>query len=356
MRLQTETGGVMLTPLPGAWADKPGSVSLPFFGIVPAVLDPATGQELHGPCEGVLAVKRAWPSTLRGVHGDRERFEKTYFQPYAGYYFTGDGVKRDGAPPTHACTLLRHARWRPSSAVLRSAAVCSNTEGLRAAASMHQHRGCKTTERLLTATDLRAAAACHAWLRATAGECLWPQPVSVCERGLSIQAEAAGAAGRRGARSALHSHHAPATRRALRSQHVAHSSRARNPRSAFSVRSSLDAAAACAEHGYYWITGRVDDVINVSGHRIGSAEVESALVGNPKCSEAAVIGIPHAKKGQGIYAFVTLMDDVTFDDSVRAELIRRAAPPSQHCAPSTARPHPTLRPLCSAGHQGVWRC
>lgn len=79
---------------------------------------------------------------------------------------------------------------------------------------------------------------------------------------------------------------------------------------------------AGAEHGYYWITGRVDDVINVSGHRIGSAEVESALVLNPKCAEAAVIGIPHSVKGQGIYAFVTLMDHVTFDEGVRNELIR----------------------------------
>ena len=103
--MQTETGGVMLTPLPGAWVDKPGSVSLPFFGVVPAVLDPNTGRELEGPCEGVMVIKRAWPGTLRGVHGDRARFEKTYFEPYQGYYFTGDGVKRDGAPPAAGVVL-----------------------------------------------------------------------------------------------------------------------------------------------------------------------------------------------------------------------------------------------------------
>lgn len=86
----------MLTPLPGVWADKPGSASLPFFGILPVVLDPGTGRELHGVAEGVLAIKRAWPGTIRGVHGDTPRFEKTYFAQYNGYYFTGDGVRRDG--------------------------------------------------------------------------------------------------------------------------------------------------------------------------------------------------------------------------------------------------------------------
>lgn len=87
----------MLTPLPGVWADKPGSASLPFFGIQPCVLDPATGRELHGAAEGVLAIKRAWPGCMRGVHGDQKRFEKTYFSQFPGFYFTGDGVRRDGA-------------------------------------------------------------------------------------------------------------------------------------------------------------------------------------------------------------------------------------------------------------------
>jgi acetyl-CoA synthetase len=101
--MQTETGGVMLTPLPGVWADKPGSATLPFFGILPVVLDPTTGRELHGAAEGVLAIKRAWPGTLRGVHKDPRRYEETYFAPYKGYYFTGDGVRRDG---TLRCDVL----------------------------------------------------------------------------------------------------------------------------------------------------------------------------------------------------------------------------------------------------------
>ena len=96
-KVQTETGGVMLTPLPGVWADKPGSASLPFFGVLPVVLDPATGQELLGAAEGVLAVKQAWPGILRGVHRDPSRYEQAYFSQYKGYYFTGDGVRRDGA-------------------------------------------------------------------------------------------------------------------------------------------------------------------------------------------------------------------------------------------------------------------
>ena len=86
----------MLTPLPGVWADKPGSTSLPFFGVLPVVLDPATGRELRGTAEGVLAIKRAWPGTLRGVHRDTKRYEQAYFSQFNGYYFTGDGVRRDG--------------------------------------------------------------------------------------------------------------------------------------------------------------------------------------------------------------------------------------------------------------------
>ena len=154
---QTETGGILITPLPGATATKPGSATTPFFGIKPVIIDPKTGQELTGNnVEGVLAFKDSWPSQMRTVYGDHDRFIKTYFSDFKGYYFSGDGCKRD-------------------------------------------------------------------------------------------------------------------------------------------------------KDGYYWITGRVDDVLNVSGHRMGTAEIESALVSHPLVSESAVVGYPHKIKGQGIYAFVTLM-------------------------------------------------
>ena len=154
---QTETGGILITPLPGATATKPGSATTPFFGIKPVIIDPKTGQELIGNnVEGVLAFKDSWPSQMRTVYGDHDRFIKTYFSDFKGYYFSGDGCKRD-------------------------------------------------------------------------------------------------------------------------------------------------------KDGYYWITGRVDDVLNVSGHRMGTAEIESALVAHPLVSESAVVGYPHKIKGQGIYAFVTLM-------------------------------------------------
>ena len=154
---QTETGGILITPLPGATATKPGSATTPFFGINPVIIDPKTGQELTGNnVEGVLAFKDSWPSQMRTVYGDHDRFIKTYFSDFKGFYFSGDGCKRD-------------------------------------------------------------------------------------------------------------------------------------------------------KDGYYWITGRVDDVLNVSGHRMGTAEIESALVSHPLVSESAVVGYPHKIKGQGIYAFVTLM-------------------------------------------------
>lgn len=165
---QTETGGIMITPLPGAWALKPGSATLPFFGIEPAILD-ENGKELEGPCSGYLCIKRAWPSCMRTVRGDHARFEATYFSAFKGYYFTGDGCRRDA-------------------------------------------------------------------------------------------------------------------------------------------------------DGFYWLTGRVDDVINVSGHRIGTAEVESALVSHESCAEAAVVGYEHPIKGQGIYAFVSLMEGVTPTEGVRGAL------------------------------------
>ncbi|WP_250626119.1 acetate--CoA ligase [Pinirhizobacter soli] len=166
---QTETGGIMITPLPGAIATKPGSATLPFFGIVPAVVD-TDGKEMDGAASGNLVLTRSWPGQMRTVYGDHQRFIDTYFKTYPGRYFTGDGVRRD-------------------------------------------------------------------------------------------------------------------------------------------------------EDGYYWITGRVDDVINVSGHRIGTAEVESALVAHPKVAEAAVVGCPHEIKGQGIYAFVTLNAGETGSDELRKELI-----------------------------------
>lgn len=167
---QTETGGHLLTPLPGATPTKPGSATTPFIGVTPVILDPQTGQEITTTeAEGVLCIKDSWPGQMRTVYGDHERFVKTYFSDYKGYYFTGDGCRRDA-------------------------------------------------------------------------------------------------------------------------------------------------------DGYYWITGRVDDVINVSGHRMGTAEVESALVAHSKVAEAAVVGYPHNIKGQGIYCYVTLMTGEEPSDALRKEL------------------------------------
>ncbi len=166
---QTETGGILITPLPGATKLKPGSATRPFFGVQPLIVD-AEGKTLEGPCEGNLCIKDSWPGQMRTVYGDHERFEQTYFSTYSNLYFTGDGCRRDA-------------------------------------------------------------------------------------------------------------------------------------------------------DGYYWITGRVDDVINVSGHRMGTAEVESSLVAHPKVSEAAVVGYPHNLKGQGIYAYVTLMEGEEGSDELRKELV-----------------------------------
>jgi acetyl-CoA synthetase len=166
---QTETGGILITPLPGATKLKPGSATRPFFGVQPQIVD-AEGKVLEGACEGNLVIADAWPGQMRTVFGDHERFVQTYFSNYPGKYFTGDGCRRD-------------------------------------------------------------------------------------------------------------------------------------------------------EDGYYWITGRVDDVINVSGHRMGTAEVESALVAHEKVSEAAVVGYPHDIKGQGIYAYVTLMGGTEPTDALRKELV-----------------------------------
>jgi acetyl-CoA synthetase len=166
---QTETGGILITPLPGATKLKPGSATRPFFGVVPEIVD-ADGKVLEGPCAGNLCIADAWPGQMRTVYGDHQRFVDTYFKTYLGKYFTGDGCRRD-------------------------------------------------------------------------------------------------------------------------------------------------------EDGYYWITGRVDDVINVAGHRLGTAEVESALVAHPKVSEAAVVGYPHNIKGQGIYAYVTLMSGEQPSDDLRKELV-----------------------------------
>jgi len=167
---QTETGGILITPLPGATPMKPGSATLPFFGVEPTVVDDQ-GKVLEGPCSGNLCISRPWPGIMRSVYGDPERFRKTYFTTFPGRYFTGDGCRRD-------------------------------------------------------------------------------------------------------------------------------------------------------EDGYYWITGRVDDVINVSGHRLGTAEVESALVSHHSVAEAAVVGFPHDIKGQGIYAYVTLKQGVEANASLRTELIQ----------------------------------
>jgi acetyl-CoA synthetase len=166
---QTETGGILITPLPGATKLKPGSATRPFFGVQPQLVD-AEGKVLEGAASGNLCIIDSWPGQMRSVYGDHERFVETYFKTYPGKYFTGDGCRRDA-------------------------------------------------------------------------------------------------------------------------------------------------------DGYYWITGRVDDVLNVSGHRMGTAEVESALVAHPKVSEAAVVGYPHNIKGQGIYAYVTLMSGETASEELRKELV-----------------------------------
>jgi acetyl-CoA synthetase len=165
---QTETGGILITPLPGAIELKPGSASMPFFGIQPALVD-GDGNFLEGATEGNLIITDSWPGQMRTVYGDHKRFVETYFATFPGYYFTGDGCRRD-------------------------------------------------------------------------------------------------------------------------------------------------------EDDYYWITGRVDDVLNVSGHRMGTAEVESAMVAHPAVAEAAVVGYPHDIKGQGIYVYVTTVAGVETSDELRNEL------------------------------------
>lgn len=167
---QTETGGILITPLPGATATKPGSATRPFFGVQPVILDAEGVEQTDTEASGVLCIRDSWPGQMRTVYGDHDRFVSTYFETYKGYYFTGDGCRRDA-------------------------------------------------------------------------------------------------------------------------------------------------------DGYYWITGRVDDVINVSGHRMGTAEVESALVAHAMVSEAAVVGFPHDVKGQGIYAYVTLMEGNEPSEELRKELV-----------------------------------
>jgi acetyl-CoA synthetase len=166
---QTETGGILITPIPGATPLKPGSATRPFFGIEPVIVD-NDGKRVDGPGEGNLCLARAWPGMMRTVFGDHPRFVATYFSTFPGLYFTGDGVRRD-------------------------------------------------------------------------------------------------------------------------------------------------------EDGFYWLTGRVDDVINVAGHRLGTAEIESALVAHPKVAEAAVVGYPHDLKGQGIYAYVTLRVSEEPNEELRRELV-----------------------------------
>jgi acetyl-CoA synthetase len=167
---QTETGGILISPLPGATALKPGSATKPLFGIKPEIVD-GDGKMLQGECQGNLCIADSWPGQMRTVYGDHKRFADTYFSTYKGKYFTGDGCRRDA-------------------------------------------------------------------------------------------------------------------------------------------------------DGYYWITGRVDDVLNVSGHRMGTAEVESALVAHPKVAESAVVGYPHDIKGQGIYAYVTLKVGVEPSEELRKELVQ----------------------------------
>tara|TARA_B000000475_G_scaffold222257_1_gene185645 strand:- start:113 stop:964 length:852 start_codon:yes stop_codon:yes gene_type:complete len=189
---QTETGGIMISPLPGAIATKPGSATFPFFGIEPVLLS-ESGEEIQGNnVSGLLAIKSSWPGQMRSIYGDHKRFVETYFSQFPGYYFTGDGARRD-------------------------------------------------------------------------------------------------------------------------------------------------------EDGYYWITGRVDDVLNISGHRIGTAEVEGAIGKSEGVAEAAVVGFPHEIKGQGIYAFVTLMTGVdvntSIEDNIRRSVVKEIGP---HAKPDKIQYTPAL--------------
>ena len=189
---QTETGGILITPLPAATETKPGSATFPFFGVTPVILDP-DGNELHGnPSEGLLALKTSWPGQMRSIYGDHDRFYETYFSMFKGYYFTGDGARRD-------------------------------------------------------------------------------------------------------------------------------------------------------KDSYYWITGRVDDVLNVSGHRLGTAEIEGAIGAHPSVAEAAVVGFPHDIKGQGVYAYVTLMAGIVEDNNTSAEIklkVRQLIGP--HASPDKIQFTPAL--------------
>nr|MBP6627208.1 AMP-binding protein [Arenimonas sp.] len=212
---QTETGGILISPLPGAIAAKPGSATKPLFGVKPALVD-AEGRVLDGAAEGNLVLLDSWPGQMRSVYGDHARFIDTYFRTYPGMYFTGDGCRRDA-------------------------------------------------------------------------------------------------------------------------------------------------------DGYYWITGRVDDVINVSGHRLGTAEVESALVGHAAVAEAAVVGAPHDIKGQGIYAYVTLKAGIAPTEALRKELVAHvrhdigaiATPDWLQWAPGLPKTRSgkimrrILRKIAEAGPEGV---
>ena len=189
---QTETGGILITPIPGATPLKPGSATRPFFGVEPVIVD-GEGNRLEGVGEGNLCLARSWPGQMRTVFGDHQRFVETYFSTFPGLYFTGDGARRD-------------------------------------------------------------------------------------------------------------------------------------------------------EDGFYWITGRVDDVINVAGHRLGTAEIESALVAHPKVAEAAVVGYPHDIKGQGIYAYVTLQ---------RRRGAERGAARASWCNGCARRSARSPRPTCCNGRPSL---
>ena len=169
---QTETGGIMITPLPAVTSLKPGSATFPFFGIQPVILDESGSEQNKIACSGLLAIKHSWPGQMRTIYGDHQRFFDTYFSQFSGYYFTGDGVTRD-------------------------------------------------------------------------------------------------------------------------------------------------------KDGYYWITGRVDDVLNVSGHRLGTAEIEGAIGAHDHVAEAAIVGFPHDIKGEGIYAYVTLMTGIDKSDEIKIEIIKK---------------------------------
>ena len=255
---------------------------------------------------------QAWPATLRGVHGDRERFESTYFSQFKGYYTTGDNVRRDGAPPPLTS---------PPRTVLDRDSL--HTERYPWRTVLHSRRAVVPTGQFFI--TLRVMMPCLPALHLF--ECIkFPRTSGFVLRP-TLQERACGP------------------------ESVSHCARCKHWPPGLCVNCRAPWAGGCSaatgvsvsvEDGYYWVLGRMDDIINVSGHRIGTAEVESALVAHPACAEAAAVGYEHPIKGLGIYAYVTPIAGATFTDGLQKELRECVAPPppppqlTRRCCPTAA--------------------